>query len=130
MIRKAPSPVPFAGGLECRPEGRAAPALVIEPTGRRFAPAMPFTTATVQIDRAKFTNGPLTSTAQSANGEPALRLTQEQAKALRKLEAGYAPAPPFQGSMPLTQEQAKALRKLEAGYAPAPPFQGSMPGGA
>jgi hypothetical protein len=33
MIRKAPSPVPFEGGLECRPEGRAAPALVIEPTG-------------------------------------------------------------------------------------------------
>src|SRR6478672_9074514 len=38
MIRKAPSPVPFEGGLECRPEDRAAPALVIEPTGRRFAP--------------------------------------------------------------------------------------------
>jgi hypothetical protein len=32
MIRKAPSPVPFEGGLECRPEDRAAPALVIEPT--------------------------------------------------------------------------------------------------
>jgi MFS family permease len=32
MIRKAPSPVPFGGGLECRPEDRAAPALVIEPT--------------------------------------------------------------------------------------------------
>lgn len=31
MIRKAPSPVPFEGGLECRPEDRAAPALVIEP---------------------------------------------------------------------------------------------------
>ena len=34
MIRKAPSPVPFECGLECRPEDRAAPALVIEPTGR------------------------------------------------------------------------------------------------
>jgi MFS family permease len=32
MIRKAPSPVPFEGGLECRPEDRAAPPLVIEPT--------------------------------------------------------------------------------------------------
>ena len=41
MIRKAPSPVPFEGGLECRPEDRAAPALVIEPTGRRFAPPCP-----------------------------------------------------------------------------------------
>jgi hypothetical protein len=41
MIRKAPSPVPFEGGLECRPENRAAPALVIEPTGRRFAPPCP-----------------------------------------------------------------------------------------
>ena len=30
MIRKAPSPVRFEGGLECRPEDRAAPALVIE----------------------------------------------------------------------------------------------------
>ena len=38
MIRKAPSPVPFECGLECRPEDRAAPAQVIEPTGRRFAP--------------------------------------------------------------------------------------------
>jgi hypothetical protein len=28
MIRKAPSPVPFEGGLECRPGDRAAPALV------------------------------------------------------------------------------------------------------
>jgi hypothetical protein len=36
MIRKAPSPVPFEGGLECRPEDRAAPALVIEPTTRPF----------------------------------------------------------------------------------------------
>jgi hypothetical protein len=27
--------------LECRPENRAAPALVIEPTGRRFAPPCP-----------------------------------------------------------------------------------------
>ena len=41
MIRKAPSPVPFEGGLECRPEDRAAPALVIEPAGRRFAPPCP-----------------------------------------------------------------------------------------
>src|SRR5258706_12360776 len=41
MIRKAPSPVPFEGGLECRPEDRAAPALVIEPTDRRFAPPCP-----------------------------------------------------------------------------------------
>jgi len=41
MIRKAPSPVPFEDGLECRPEDRAAPALVIEPTGRRFAPPYP-----------------------------------------------------------------------------------------
>jgi hypothetical protein len=37
MIRKAPSPVPFEGGLECRPEDRAAPALVIEPTGSKAA---------------------------------------------------------------------------------------------
>src|ERR1700704_4574683 len=41
MIRKAPSPVPFEGGLECLPEDRAAPALMIEPTGRRFAPPCP-----------------------------------------------------------------------------------------
>jgi hypothetical protein len=41
MIRKAPSPVPFEGGLACRPEDRAAPALVIEPTCRRFAPPCP-----------------------------------------------------------------------------------------
>jgi AraC-like DNA-binding protein len=41
LIRKAPSPVPFEGGLECRPEDRAAPALVIEPAGRRFAPPCP-----------------------------------------------------------------------------------------
>jgi hypothetical protein len=30
MSRKAPSPVPFEGGSECRPDGRAAPALVVE----------------------------------------------------------------------------------------------------
>src|SRR6266404_9983455 len=41
MIRKAPSPVPFEGGLECRPEDRAAPALAIEPTDRGFAPPCP-----------------------------------------------------------------------------------------
>ena len=34
MIRKAPSPVPFEGGLECRPEDRAAPAALIVPVGR------------------------------------------------------------------------------------------------
>src|SRR5712664_1535913 len=34
MIRKAPSPVPFEGGLACRPEDRAAPAALIEPVGR------------------------------------------------------------------------------------------------
>ena len=36
MIRKAPSPVPFEGGLECRPDDRAAPALVFESRGRRL----------------------------------------------------------------------------------------------
>lgn len=30
MSRKAPSPVPFEGGSECRPDGRAAPDLVVK----------------------------------------------------------------------------------------------------
>jgi hypothetical protein len=69
MIRKAPSPVPFEGGLECRPEDRAAPALVIEPTGHRFAPPCP---SPPRVDCCRDARARASGTRRALAGAPTL----------------------------------------------------------